>query len=205
MKRLGILHPALNTPEIGAGASDLDNGQIFDIGFHYLRSMGLQGLLFFIQRVGNVHEYLGIEILGGRPLVKQHVADVAGCGHDRLGEVPVILVGVIGEVAEYKIRLDLGNNRFNFANQINIHDQMGVLVATPENLLNPHYFAGIPLFAGTYGSGSTQATTGHDQQINVMAFLGIFDQRTAASKFNIVRMSADCQNIYFFHDDASRA
>lgn len=152
MKRLGVLYPALNTPEIGAGAGDFDDGQTFDVGFHDLRSVSLQRLLFFIQRIGDVHEYLGIEILGGRPLVKQHVADVAGCRHDRLGEMPVVLVGVIREMAEYKIRFDLGNYGFDFADQIDIHDQVSILVTAPENFLNPHYFTGILLLPGTHRS-----------------------------------------------------
>ena len=45
--------------------------------------------------------------------------------------MPVILVSVVREVAENKIRFYLSNYGFNFTDQITIHNHVGVFIAAP--------------------------------------------------------------------------
>ncbi len=58
-------NPALDTAKIGARTGDLNNGQIFDIGFHYLGSMCLERFDFFVEGIGDIHKYMGLEVLSG--------------------------------------------------------------------------------------------------------------------------------------------
>ena len=45
--------------------------------------------------------------------------------------MPVVLVGVVREIAKNKIRFYHFNNIFNFTDKILVHDQMGVGISTP--------------------------------------------------------------------------
>jgi len=70
MKRLGILHPSLDAAKVGTGTRDFNDGQIFDVGFHDLGVMGLQGPHFFVEGIGYVDKDLGTEILRCRSFEK---------------------------------------------------------------------------------------------------------------------------------------
>ena len=48
LKRLSIFYAPLNSSEISTGPRDLNNGQIFDVGFHHLGAVGFQGCDFLI-------------------------------------------------------------------------------------------------------------------------------------------------------------
>ena len=70
MKRFRKLHSSLNPAEVCAGAGNLDNGKILDVGFHYLGFMGLERLNFFVEGIGNIHKYMRLKILGCGAFIK---------------------------------------------------------------------------------------------------------------------------------------
>ena len=90
MKCFSILNPPLYTSEISAGICQFNNGKIFNVGFSHLRPVSLEGLYLSVEYFTDIDVNVRAEILGCRPLVKQHVSNVAGGGNSRLGKVPVI-------------------------------------------------------------------------------------------------------------------
>ena len=140
MKRFRKFHPTLNPSEIGAGACYFHDGQILDIGFHHLGAVGLQRLDLQVDRVGNIYKNMGLEILRGGPLIKEHIANIARGRHYCLGKMPVVLVGVVREITENKIRLHFFDNILDFTDKLFVHRKMRVGISAPVDLFGTQDF-----------------------------------------------------------------
>src|SRR2546428_411773 len=100
LEGLGVLHARLDPTEVGGRDGQLEDRQVLDVGLGHLRAVRLQARELLVQHLLDVGEAVRREIDGGRPLVEEEVRHVARGGERALGEVAVVLLGVVGVGAD---------------------------------------------------------------------------------------------------------
>src|SRR2546428_1394508 len=196
LERLRVLDPGLNAPEVRARSRQLEDRQILDVGLRHLRPVRLEARELRVEHLGDVRGAVWDEVHRRRHLVEEEVGHVARCRHRALGQVAMILVGVVGRVDEDHPRLDLSYDGLDPHDQLPRERHLGVPVVAPEDLAHPEDARRVLLLPPTHLGIAAERAVGGDEHVNGVAPLRILGQHAAAAVLDVVGMRAEGENVH---------